>query len=462
MANNFTINLNGKYQNIKTINNNYIENEIFYSEKLTPKLLSQVPMVLPNLNSYQLLNDRIILKTPIITGENVHESDDMTASTRIDVINKYLKIIKKFSTLPIFLQINLMRIENFYLTKGELLHRGVLIVEDAKFDYPFTNEHIVKTICFFVLKIINNDPSLINFENYFKKLENNNEKKNIDEIIEDIKKIYIKDLFVEKKFTTKPIKKRFMHPLRYINYNKVLSSSIFMIFIICSIIFIFKSTEIEIIEKPFVKVEEKIENSSYILIDKSYSSNKNGLIVHRKWQIYENNKLIKEDENDTLSFIPQKNNKYKVTLKVQDNNGNWSDEFNKDYSLQKILDKKNNNDIKNVKVSKNFYKKDGNSINITKSNNTFTINKIYTNKNINISFFLLTKNNNNINITIIGYSNNKIVFKNNSKLNTVANSWTKYKNNINSKKIDKLQFKFNYKEDELYLDELNITSTKNK
>ena len=95
------------------------------------------------------------------------------------------------------MQLNLVRAENFYLVDDELIHRGVLIIEDVDFTYQLTMQHLLRAISKFALDLIDKDLSLFNFKNYFRNLPNNTAIFSIDNIIEDVKEVYINDLFVE-------------------------------------------------------------------------------------------------------------------------------------------------------------------------------------------------------------------------------------------------------------------------
>ncbi len=459
MAKKLSINLNGKYQRIKTINDNYIQNEIYFTEDLTPEILSKIPLVMPNLTSYKLLEDRLVLKTPIVSGDSVYEHSNITSSTRIDVINKYLKTINKFSELPIFLQINLMRLENFYLAKGELIHRGVLIVEDCKFDYPFTNKHLLRAISFFVLKIIHGDPALINFENYFKNLDD--EEKNISDIIDDIKNIYIRDLFKEKKFTSKVIKTKPKLELKNLNPTFVFSIILFLFFLVGSVFLIVKATNNNISELPIVKIEEKKENTSYILIDRSFSSKENSLITYKEWNLYEDGKLIKTETGDIFVLLPLEDKKYRVTLKVKDSNGTWSNEINKYYQLEdeKSIDQLNNFNISGAKFNNKVFREGSISIDMNKSNKNFYINEKYLSKKVNLSFYLKATEDKNLNVSVSAYPEINEKGKTSSNINLRKDEWQKITLNIESAKINKIRVKIEYDGGNVFLDELSLSSS---
>ncbi len=460
MGKKLSINLNGKSQTIKTINENYIQNEIYYSNDLTPDILSKIPLVLPNLTDYEFLADRLVLKTPIITGESIYEDNNMSSSTRIDVINKYLKIINKFSNLPIFLQINLMRLENFYLSKGELVHRGVLIVEDCKFNYPFTNEHILRTVSFFILKIINGDPALINFENYFKNLEN--EKKTISDIIDDIKTIYIRDLFKEKKFTSKSPKRNIKNNFKNLNYTFIFAVLLFLFFSMGSLFLILKASNNNISEIPIVKIEEKKENASYILIDRSFSSKENTLIIFKEWKLYENDKLIQTDNSDIFTFLPIENKKYKVTFRVKDSDGSWSEKISRYYELEdeKSSDLLNNFDLSGARFTDEVFKDGSISIDLNKSNKNFFINENYLSDKINISFYLKSTESKKTKITASGYNGIGSNIETSREVDLNKGKWKKINLSLDGKEIYKIRIQFNYDDGNLFLDNLSVSSSK--
>ncbi len=460
MANKLSINLNGKRQKIQTINGNYIQNEIYYSKDLTPEVLSNIPLVLPNLASYEFLSDRLVLKTPMITGDSVYEDSSISSSTRIDVINKYLKIIEKFSVLPIFLQINLMRLENFYLTKGELIHRGVLIVEDCQFNYPFTNEHVLKTISFFTLKIIHNDPALINFENYFKNLDT--QKKTVLEIIEDIKKIYIRDLFHEKKFTSKAPKRKMKSKFKNINLTFAFSIVLFVFFLIGSMFLINKANTDDLSDKPIIKIEEKKENSSYILIDKSFSSKENTLIIFKEWNLYEDGKLIQTENGDIFTFLPIKDKSYKVTFKVKDSNGAWSEEMIKLYSLK---DEEAYDNLNNLKISSAIFTdkefKDGiKSIDINASNKDFYINETILARKVNISFYVKSSTYQSAKIMVTGYHSSALEAKSSKEIQLQKNTWQRIDLSMEGNDISKIKVELEYEDGDVFLDKISLTSSK--
>ncbi len=460
MAKKLSINLNGKHQKIKTVNENYIQNEIYYSNELTPDILSKIPLVIPNLTSYEFLDDRLVLKTPIITGDSVYEDSDISPSTRIDVINKYLKIIDRFSNLPIFLQINLMRLENFYLVKGELIHRGVLIVEDCKFNYPFTNEHLLRAISFFTLKIIHEDPALINFETYFKNLEN--EKKTVKEIIDDIKNIYIQDLFDEKKFTNKAPKESKKNRLAHLNFTFILSALLFLFFLVGSAVLISKASTNNVSEIPIVKIEEKKQNSSYILIDRSFSSKKNLLIIYKEWKLYEDDKLIQTDNSDMFTFLPEENKNYKVTFKVKDSDGTWSEEIVRYYTLESenSNDALNNLKLSGAKFNYEVFREGTASIDLTESSKDFFINNTYLNGKVNVLFYLKSKEDKKIKISVSGYNGSALEKDTSKQIFVQSGKWKKVNLSFDAKDVSRIKLQFEYDSGNVFLDNLSLSSSK--
>ncbi len=459
MAKKLSINLNGKYQTIKTINENYIQNEIYFTEYLTPEILSKIPLVMPNLTSYELLEDRLVLRTPIVSGDSVYEHSDISPSTRIDVINKYLKTINKFSGLPIFLQINLMRLENFYLAKGELIHRGVLIVEDCKFNYPFTNKHLLRAISFFALKIIHGDPALINFETYFKNLDD--DKKSIEEIIEDIKNIYIRDLFKEKKFTTKIIKSKPRLKLKNLNFTFLFSIILFVFFLVSSVFLIIKANNNNISEIPIVKIEEKMENSSYILIDRSFSSKENSLITYKEWNLYENDKLIRTETGDIFVLLPLEDKKYRVTLRVKDSDGAWSNELTRNYELEdvKSKDQLNNFNLSGSRFNNDIFKEGAVSIDMNASSKNFYIKEEYLSTNVTVAFYLKSTEGQTVNVIVSGYPETNEKTKMAKSIQLRKDEWQKVTLNIEGPNIYKIKVQTEYAEGNVYLDKLSLSSS---
>ena len=65
---------------------------------------------------------------------------------KVELINSYLNIIREFQPLPLFMQLNLMRPENFDMVHGELKHRVILIVADVDFDFLPSPTQVRRTI----------------------------------------------------------------------------------------------------------------------------------------------------------------------------------------------------------------------------------------------------------------------------------------------------------------------------
>lgn len=451
--------LSGDYQRISKINKNYIKNEIYFSYKLTPDLLSNVRFDLPNLYNFELLEDRAIFISPVLFGKPLNEYEPKTSSEKIELLNSYLKTISNFSRLPIYMQLNLLRAENFYLIKGELKHRGILIIEDIDLNVHINHSHLLKAISEVALSIIgDNNIELVNFRNYFRDLSNYTYL-NYELIIEEIKKVYINDLFVESKFTKKKkiVKKSWF---THLNIKFIILSLAFLFLIITASFSIYKSLLMKKTPNIDVKFTMETENGSYIFVDNSNTSS-NIVIKEKLWTVFHDGIEIDSSSISPFSFKPEIKGNYTVSLKLKDNKGNWykSSKKNIDTTSQNLkIDDLDMFDFEHKIWNNNRAHTGEKSLLFNKDNTHITIYNTNLVGNAYIEAMLYSNSVVNVDIKVEGFQNEKLVWFKNQSVSLSKDSWVPFKLNTKSHKINKIKIKFINLKNEISLDTLKIFS----
>lgn len=453
------VNLSGDYQKITKINKHYIRNEIYFNSVLTPSLLARTRMHLPNLSDYQMLEDRAVYVSPVLLGKPLIGNSDFSSSTKVEIINKYLKIIRDFESLPLFMQLNLVRAENFYLVDDELIHRGVLIIEDVDFNYQLTMQHLLRAISKFALDLIDKDLSLFNFKNYFRNLPNSTNIASIEHIIDDVKEVYINDLFVEDTAYLPQEEVVVTSKLKHFNLKFVSLMLIALVMIGTSSFAMRQAMTIkELNELHALYKMERVENN-YLFLDESYSPN-NVTITEWDWSVYSGGEMIHQFTTPSIYTTFTKEADYQVTLKVKDASGNWSLPYEQVIHHKNVANLSDELDAFRFHLadySQEEYQSGYKSIQVEPGQKSFFIQDILLSGQVNLAFSLKSLQTQTVELTVIGYQAGNEVLHQSIELE-VSKNWTSQNLRFETGMLDKLEINFANQTQTLYLDSFSIQS----
>ena len=460
---NSKVNLSGKHQRISMMDRHYIKNEIYFSEVLNESLLRKLRLHLPNLSDFELLDDRAVFISPVLLGQPMLECDDLSSTQKVEIIGKYLKIIKEFEGLPLFLQINLIRPENFYLVSGELMHRGVMIIEDYIFDYPLTLQHLRLGISNVLLEFIGNDVSLFNFKVYFRGLPDNDLIRSYADIEEDVKKIYIKDLFIEETFTpeeTPRPEKKLLEKLKHVNYKFALILSIFALLLVAGIVSLMGGIKLKSTDgvMPLFNVIDRDEN--VLVVDKSYIP-KNMHVLEKKWTIYKDGTFLQEDRSELVNLLLPEEGHYRIRLELKDSTGNWSDPYEEGFTKKyypKNLDELDFFTWRNARFDEEVYFSGTKSL-LLEQGSSAQIAEIYLKGSLLLEFQLKNDDMDEVQLEVKGYKSGSQVSSKTITLPIQKKAWNGLSLEMPTDEIDELRISFPEQKGKIWIDELQISSS---
>lgn len=452
-----SVNLSGEYQRISKIDRHYFKNEIYFTPQLSPELLSMTRMHLPNLSDFYLEEDRAVFISPVLEGVPLLQLEG-SSSEKVELINSYLNIIREFQPLPLFMQLNLMRPENFYMVHGELKHRGILIVEDVDFDFLPSPTQMRRNISRVMLEIIGKDVSLFNFKNYFRNLPNNATIENVEQIVEDVKDIYIHDLFVEKKFQLEE-KKVVTSGWGYVNIKFVVLAIAF-IFILSSALFaLYKSYSFRETEGIFASFTIERRDKGFILLDTSFAPT--GVFLDaKKWTLYKNNELVYQGESDNLNFATTEPGTFRASLQVKDSQGNWSAPYSQTFEFIPhiaAVDEIENYVWSEADIMEGISKSGPKSLHFD-SNSVAHLEDIYLQGSINLHFFVRSDSDRQEMLRFEGYRSGTRVVLKEENIFVLDAQWNEVTLEIDAPLIDSIKISFPTTASSLYVDELQINS----
>ncbi len=452
-----SVNLSGDYQRISKLDRHYFKNEIYFTRELTPELLSMTRMHLPNLSDFYLEEDRAVFISPILEGVTLLQLEG-SSSEKVELINSYLNIVREFEPLPLFMQLNLMRPENFYMVHGELKHRGILIVEDVDFDYLPSPSQMRRNISKVMLEIIGKDVSLFNFKNYFRNLPNNTSIQHVEQIVQDVTDIYINDLFVEKKFQAEETKV-VTSAWGYINVKFVVLAFAFLFFIGSAFFAFYKSLsfrETQGLHASFV-IEKR--DSSFLLLDTSFAPT-GTFLMGKKWSLYKDNKLLYEGDSEILNYTSTESGTFRAVLQVQDSKENWSAPYTQ--TFQFVPHTVARDDIEYYAWSQAEYKegvsKSGPKSLLFEADSVAHLEAIYLEGSVSLHFFVRSDSNRQEKIRFEGFNSGSRVVLREENIYVPQTGWKEISIEIDSPLIDSLKISFPMTNSPVYIDELQINS----
>lgn len=461
---NSKVNLSGKHQRISMMSRHYIRNEIYFSEEINEALLRKVRLHLPNLSDFDLLDDRAVFISPVLLGQPMLECEDLSPSEKVEIIGKYLKIIKEFEGLPIFIQINLIRPENFYLVDGELMHRGVLIIEDYVFDYPLTMHHLRLGISNVLLEFIGKDVSLFNFRVYFRGLPDRDDITTFEDIEEDIKKIYIKDLFIEEAFKPEEVerpKKKFWEEFKHINLKFVIIAGIFLVLLGVGFVSLLGGLRASDQDRvtPLFNIIDRADN--VLVVDQSYVPT-NMHILEKKWTILKDGVFLKEENTELVNLLLPEEGHYLIRLELKDSKGKWSDPYEEGFTkkyYQKDVDNLDFFQWKNPRFDEEIYSEGNKSLVLENASSVASITNIYLKGSLLVEFKLKNDQMNKINLEVTGYQSGAQVSTKTVSLPIQTKAWNKLSLEMPTEEINELRIRFPDSEGTVWLDEVEISSS---
>lgn len=453
------VNLSGDYQKITKINKHYIRNEIYFNSVLTPSLLARTRMHLPNLSDYQMLEDRAVYVSPVLLGKPLLGNTDFSSSTKVEIINKYLKIIQDFESLPLFMQLNLVRAENFYLVDEELIHRGVLIIEDVDFNYQLTMQHLLKAVSKFALDLIDNDLSLFNFRNYFRNLPNNTSVFSIENIIDDVKEVYINDLFVEDNLMLPEEEVVITSPVRYFNMKFVSLVLIALIMVGTTSFAMRQAIQIKAVNdlNALFKIEQ-VDNT-YLFLDESYSPS-NHSISQWDWSIYLDGKLISQYQTPSINTTFVEAGDYQIVLKVKDSTGSWSLPYEQTVSYEPASVASDEIDAFRfhlAQYSEETYRTGNKAVQVDPGQGSFYVQDVLLDGEVNLGFAAKTGSKQAVDLTVIGYQAGREITRHTIVL-TLGDDWAEQNLRFETDLIDKLELEFSRNAETIFMDNFSIQS----
>lgn len=452
----------GKRQILSKDRSFYIKNEIYIDEYLSRSLLTKIPHILPNLSKFEMKDDRAVYISPVVVGKNMTQLQDISSSAKIELIHKYLKLVASLKKLPISLQISLLRLENFYLSENELIHRGVLIVEDIDFTRNYTIYDLNKAISEQMIQFISNDLSLINFKTYFRNLANAATPYTMDQIIEAVNKLYINDLFEKNKFESKIPKtvEKKSKPLP-IDIKYIISSVLILTMLFTFTFAFIRSIDTTRYDLPQAKFEIIRQNQSYIALNKSFSDQQNLQITAAEWKLYKGGTLIQTSSADNFNFTPEDDSTYYLELVVKDNRGISSEIFRRTIDTQPVSDTvelMDNFDYgKATFTTETFYEGTKSAI-LHSPNDELLIHNVYLNKTIHGSFMIRAKADGEVTFIVNGYANGKTISSTEKTFKVTHDTWKLIEFGFSSEEITGLQMIFQSKDNTLFVDNLTLGS----
>lgn len=452
-----SVNLSGEYQRISKIDRHYFKNEIYFTRELTPELLSMTRMHLPNLSDFYLEEDRAVFISPVLEGVALLQLEG-SSSEKVELMNAYLNIVREFEPLPLFMQLNLMRPENFYMVHGELKHRGILIVEDVDFEYLPSPSQMRRNISRIMLEIIGKDVSLFNFKNYFRSLPNNTSIEKVEQIVQDVKDIYIHDLFVEKKFQAEETKV-VTSVWGYINIKFVVLAFAFFFFLVSALFTLYKSLSFRETQVLYASFSIEKRDSSFLLLDTSFAP-KGTYLTGKQWTLYQDNELLYQGDSDNLNYAPSGPGTFRAVLQVRDMNENWSSPFSQTFQFVPHTMAQDNIEYyawTTANITEDVSRTGPKSL-MFSSDSVAQLDSIYLEGSISLHFFVRSDSGRQEKLRFEGYNSGSRVVMIEENIFVHDSDWKEITLEVSSPLIDSLRISFPMTDSPIYIDDLQINS----
>ena len=294
----------------------------------------------------------------------VIESTPNTTNFRTNILHDYLNKLRKFDALlPVF-QFILASHSQFYVKNNELIHNELIIIDEDKINTALDFADVKKEIKEFSLKILDYTPSdedaklITLLREFFSDLESDISLDSITKIYEAYKKIYIYDMYLDKKNTsTKSAiiigdknvhndstkddstkRKGFILPfsnnkILLFNKEKYAINPLYISLIIIAVaiglfaIFTPMIMRINDTDMPMASFEKERFEDEWKFINRSKIYGNDNKIEEVEWKIFSDNELINTFNTYNLNLRFETEGIYKITLRVMDSYGNWSSPY---------------------------------------------------------------------------------------------------------------------------------------
>ena len=127
-----------------------------------------------------------------------------TANFRINLLHDYLNILKKYDGLLPAFQFILADHSQFFINDHNLIHNGLIIIEEDSFDPAMTFDTVKDRIAHFGQKILDFSPAsgdaalILTFRGFFEDMESDVSLNSLEKIYAAYRKIYIYDMYLDK------------------------------------------------------------------------------------------------------------------------------------------------------------------------------------------------------------------------------------------------------------------------
>lgn len=246
---------------------------------------------------------------------------------------------------------------------------------------------------------------------------------------------------------------------------------------------------------PFAEKEVKLPEASFVrqeidgklqFKNTSQAFGDDNAIVMSAWTVYaiidDVEKQLKTSEEDNLELIIKNSGTYKVELKVQDKNENWSlpasEEFNYTVSGMGDLEEESNGEetaqpeklekylieyrSDNVLTDTELYRSGTQSIkmDLTQGDAEFALQDIKMEDNSIVSMWMLSDGTTPVTITLKGYNGSALVFtKTVTHVPRAANIWEMVEAKVNGQNVDSLYMTFSG-QSTIWIDDIDISTFK--
>lgn len=245
---------------------------------------------------------------------------------------------------------------------------------------------------------------------------------------------------------------------------------------------------------PFADKETKIPEASFVrqeidgklhFKNTSQAYGKDNSIVMSEWSVFSvsdsGKKKLKTSEDDNLDLIIKNSGTYRVELKVQDENKQWSvpasEEFNYVVDNMTDFDEDENGTAnpqeklskylieytdENISRDTDLYRSGTESIkmDLSQGDAQMTLKDLEMENNSIISMWMLSDGTEPVNITFKGYNNGNLVFTKDVKhVPRAANIWEMVESKVSASGVDSMQITFSG-QDTIWIDDIDISSYK--
>ncbi len=449
----------------------------------------------------------------------VIENIPNTTNFRTNILHDYLNKLRKFDNLlPIF-QFILASHSQFYVKDNELIHNELIIIDEDKINTSLEFTDIKKVIKEFALKVLDYTPSTEDTElitllrNFFNDLESDISLNSIDKIYEAYKKIYIYDMYLDKKnVSTKSAyiatgakstpdtsikdehtqKKGFILPfsnnkILLFNKEKYAVNPLYISLIIIAIaiglfaIFTPMIMRINDTDIPIASFEKERFEDQWKFINMSKTFDNNNKIAEVEWKIYSDNELINTFNTYNLNLTFNTEGIYKITLRIMDSYGNWSSPYTEEifHTLLNLdpIDEQDPPTGTGIEALNSYtigfngdlsfdeskFRAGNKSIKMVFSGDethSVDLNGLFLDNNVKISFWINATDDAPLTITATGINDGNEIFSISRVHYPKIDQWQKITFTTNTSYVNNLKISVNAEDLTLWIDDIEVNSYK--